>query len=214
MPASSTTVLDQIAQFFILLSGAPVYWFIINASCDHASQLSKWLGIDEDDYKKLLITANLARYKGNSFCIAGDEWKSFLMGHHLFVNSSLISPFQFDKKKVSLNKTQGNVYVVRIGWIGRNSPPNINDQLIKDHHPPRINSLRIHQQSFNWATELAITRTRVDLFVEDEMLAHAPMENTPAQQPAPMAMSWLVMSATCRRQSKRSPIFVPTGEIW
>jgi hypothetical protein len=52
MPASSTTVLDQIAQFFILLSGAPVYWFIINASCDHASQLSKWLGIN--------VTINLA----------------------------------------------------------------------------------------------------------------------------------------------------------
>jgi hypothetical protein len=52
MPASSTTVLDQIAHFFILLSGAPAYWFIINASCDHASQLSKRLGID--------VTINLA----------------------------------------------------------------------------------------------------------------------------------------------------------
>jgi hypothetical protein len=83
MPVSSTTVLDQIARFFILQSGAQVYWFTINASCDHASQLSKRLGIDGDDYKKLLIAANLAGYKGNAFCIAGDEWKSFLMGHHL-----------------------------------------------------------------------------------------------------------------------------------
>ena len=86
MPASSTTVLDQIARFFILLSGAPTYWFTINASCDHASQLSKRLGIDVDDYKKLLIAANLARYKENAFCIARDEWKSFLIGHHLFVH--------------------------------------------------------------------------------------------------------------------------------
>jgi len=88
MPTPSTTVLDQIARFFILLSGAPAYWFTItiNASCDHASQLSKWLGIDGDDYKKLLIAANLAGYKGNAFCIAGDEWNSFLMGHHLFVH--------------------------------------------------------------------------------------------------------------------------------
>jgi hypothetical protein len=91
MPASSTTVLDQIARLFILLSGAPAYWFTINASCDHASQLSKQLGIDGDDYKKLLITANLARYKGNAFCIAGDEWKSFLMGHHLFVHPLVVS---------------------------------------------------------------------------------------------------------------------------
>ena len=111
MPASSTTVLDQIARFFILLSGAPAYWFTINASCDHASQLSIQLRIDEDVYKKLLIAANLARYsKGNAFCIAGDEWKSFLMGHHLFVNSSLSSPFQFDKKRVSLNKTRGECW--------------------------------------------------------------------------------------------------------
>ena len=103
MPASSTTVLDQIAQFFTLLSGAQVYWFTIYSSCDHASQLSKRLGIDEDDFKKLLIAANLARYKGNAFCIVGDEWKSLLMGRHLFVNSSLSSPFQFDKKRVSIN---------------------------------------------------------------------------------------------------------------
>jgi len=76
MPASSTTVLDQIA-FFILLSGAPAFRFTINASCDHTSQLSKWLGIDGDNYKKLLTAANLARYKGNAFCIAGDEWNFF-----------------------------------------------------------------------------------------------------------------------------------------
>ena len=69
MPASSTTVLDQIARFLVLLSGAPAYWFTINASCDHASQLSKRLGIDGDDYKKLLIATNLARYKGNAFLL-------------------------------------------------------------------------------------------------------------------------------------------------
>ena len=127
-PSSMAVLLDKMAQFFILLSGAPAYWFTINASCDHPSQLSKRLGIDEDDFKKLMIAANLARYKGNAFCIAGDEWKSFLMGHHLFVNSSLSSPFQLDKKKVSLKDKRGNVYVVRIGRIGGNSPPNINDQ--------------------------------------------------------------------------------------
>jgi hypothetical protein len=71
------TVLDQIARFFILLSGAPAYWFTINASCDHAYQLSKWLGIDGDDYKKLLIAANFARYKGNAFCIAGMSGNPF-----------------------------------------------------------------------------------------------------------------------------------------
>jgi len=83
--------MDQYHFFNILLSGAPAYWFTINASCDHTSQLSKRLGIDEDNYKKLLIATNLARYRGNVFCIAGDEWKSFLMGHHLFVHPLIVS---------------------------------------------------------------------------------------------------------------------------
>jgi hypothetical protein len=51
MPVSSTTVLDQIARFFILLSDAPSNWFTINASCHHAFQLSKRLDINEDNYK-------------------------------------------------------------------------------------------------------------------------------------------------------------------
>jgi hypothetical protein len=102
MPVSSTTVLDQIARFFILLSDAPLYWFTINASCHHTSQLSKQLGIDEDDYKTLLIADNLAWYKGKAFIILGDEWRSFLLGHHLFVNSRL-SLLQFNKNRVAFN---------------------------------------------------------------------------------------------------------------
>ena len=161
--------------------------FTINASCDHTSQLSKQLGIDEDNYKKLLIAANLARYKGNAFCIAADEWKSFLMGHHLFVNSSLSSPFQCDKKKVSLNNKRGDVYVVRIGWVCDHSPPNINNQLKMDRSPPRINFLRIQQQAFCRETELAIARTCVDLFVEDTP-APTPMDTTATQHPALVAV--------------------------
>jgi hypothetical protein len=57
-------ILDQIARFFILLSDAPSYWFTLNASSDHAFHLSKQLGMNESDYKALLIAGNLARYKG------------------------------------------------------------------------------------------------------------------------------------------------------
>ena len=61
MVGSNLTILDQIAKFFLLLSDAPSYWFILNTSCDHAFHLSKRLGMDESDSKALLIAGNLAR---------------------------------------------------------------------------------------------------------------------------------------------------------
>ena len=42
--------------------------------------------MDDSDYKVLLIDGDLARYKGGAFIIQADEWKSFLVGHHLFVD--------------------------------------------------------------------------------------------------------------------------------
>ena len=65
MVGSNFTILDQIAKFFLLLllSDAPSYWFTLNTSCDHAFHLSKRLGMDDSDYKALLIAGNLARYK-------------------------------------------------------------------------------------------------------------------------------------------------------
>ena len=64
MVGSNLTILDQIAKFFLLLSDAPSYWFTLNTSCDHAFHLSKRLGMDDSDYKALLIAGNIARYKG------------------------------------------------------------------------------------------------------------------------------------------------------
>ena len=69
MVGSNLTILDQIAKFFLLLSDAPSYWFTLNTSCDHAFHLSKRLGMDEFDYKALLIAGNLARYKGPNFLL-------------------------------------------------------------------------------------------------------------------------------------------------
>ena len=60
MVGSNLTILDQIAKFFLLLFDAPLYWFTLNTSCDHAYHLSKRLGMDESDYKALLIARNLA----------------------------------------------------------------------------------------------------------------------------------------------------------
>ncbi len=55
MVGFNLTILDQIAKIFLLLSEAPSYWFTLNTSCDHAFHLSKWLGMDESDYKALAI---------------------------------------------------------------------------------------------------------------------------------------------------------------
>ena len=87
MVGSNLTILDQITKFFLLLllSDAPSYWVTLNTSCDHAFHLSKRLGMDDYNYKALLIAGNLARYKGGAFIIQADEWKSFLVEHHLFM---------------------------------------------------------------------------------------------------------------------------------
>jgi hypothetical protein len=86
MVGSNLTILDHIARFFILLSDATLYWFSLNTSCDHAFHLSKRLGMDESNYKVLLIAGNPAWYKGGTFINLAQEWKSFLFGHHLFLD--------------------------------------------------------------------------------------------------------------------------------
>ena len=99
MVGVNLTILDQIAKFFILLSDAPAYWFALNTSCDHACHLSKRLGMDEYAYRALLVAGNLARYRGGALCIMEDEWKLFLLGHHLFLHLPPdTSAFQFDNK--------------------------------------------------------------------------------------------------------------------
>jgi len=60
MVGSNLTILDQIATFSLLLSEAPSYWYSINTCCDNALHLSKRLGMEQNDYKALLVAANLA----------------------------------------------------------------------------------------------------------------------------------------------------------
>jgi hypothetical protein len=107
MVGPNLTILDHIARFFILLSDAPSYWFSLYTSCDHAFHLSKRLCMDKSDYKALLIAGNLARYKGGTFIIQAQEWKSFLFGHHLFLDlPTNRHTFQFDRKRIALDGKQ------------------------------------------------------------------------------------------------------------
>jgi hypothetical protein len=104
MVGPNLTILDHIARFFILLSDAPSYWFSLNTSFDHAFHLSKWLCMDESNYRVLLIAGNLARYKGGTFIIQAQEWISFLFGHHLFLDlPSDRRAFQVKRKWIALD---------------------------------------------------------------------------------------------------------------
>ena len=182
MVVPNLAILDQIAKFFLLLSEAPSYWFTLNTSCDHAFHLSKRLGMDESNYKALLIAGNLARYKGGTFIIQADEWKSFLRGHRLFMDlpSDQRAAFQFDRKRMTIDSTRQNFYVIHIGREGDLSPLKFESQMKMDRLPPRINSLRIQQQKFRRETEMAIAEVHVDLFVggtEDSLFLRPHRQN-------------------------------------
>jgi hypothetical protein len=142
--------------------------------------------MDESDYKALLIYGNLARYKGGAFIIQADEWKSFLVGHHFFMDlPSDRRAFQFDRKRMTIESTRQHFYVIRIGREGDDLlPRNFESQLKMDRLPPRINSLRLQQQKFWRDTGLAIAHVHVDLFVdgaEDSLPETAPSKSLAPQ---------------------------------
>ena len=123
--------------------------------------------MDDSDYKALLVAGNLARYKGGAFIIQADEWKSFLVGHHLFKDlPSDQHAFQFNRKWIALDNKRRAFYVIQIGQGGDLSPVKFESQLKMDRLPPRINSLRLQQQKFRRDTELAIAHVHIDLFVD------------------------------------------------
>jgi hypothetical protein len=113
--SSNSNVLDQIAKFFFLLSEAPSYWYSINTCCNHAFHLSKQLSMEHNDYKALLVAANLACYKGVEFMIMLDKWKSFLGGHHFIDLPSDCTLFEADQKRMVFDGKRQVVYVIRIG---------------------------------------------------------------------------------------------------
>ncbi len=98
--------------------------------------------MEQDDYKALLVAANLARYKGGDFMIIVDKWKLFLREHHFINLPSDCTPFEVDQKRMVFNKKRQLVYVIRIS--GRYSGPptmSFERQTKMDPLPPRISSL-------------------------------------------------------------------------
>ena len=190
---ASTTVLAEMAKFLIFLSGAPSYWFSLDKSCDSEFHLAKRFGMDKTNFEALLIAGNLAQHtkKGGSLSILADQWTSFLGGHHFSDLFSDPPSFEFERKKIRINNQKTHItYVVRIGRLTDQSPLKFEKQLKANQNPPRMNSLRIQQQAFGRATDLAIANVRVRMKLHQQQkdekkgVMAPPTTEAPAQAPS------------------------------
>jgi hypothetical protein len=66
--------------------------------------------MEHNDYKALLVAANLARYKGGEFMIMLDKWNSFWGGHHFFDLPSDCTSFEADQKRMVFDGKHQVVY--------------------------------------------------------------------------------------------------------
>ena len=159
------SILDHLAEYLIYLSSSSSFWFSLNSSYDHDFHLSKRLGITSKDYEFLLVAADLAHIdKRWGFSIKMMKWRLFLEGHR-FTTINCDGTFEVDVKKVDLNafiqgesaKHRERVYFIRIGVLHANSPRKIEMQKDSDGlmivTPPRLNGLRLKQQSFRQCVE-------------------------------------------------------------
>ena len=157
----------HLADHLIYLSSSSSYWFSLNSSYDHEFHLSKRLGMSPQDYEYLLMALDLASiHKRWGFSIKVMKWKVFLEGY-LFstINCDCDGTFEVDRKKMdidafiqgeSANKRK-DIAFIRIGILHANSPRKVEMQKDSDGlmivTPPRLNGLRIKQQSFRQCVE-------------------------------------------------------------
>ncbi len=155
-------LLDHIAEFLLFLSDAPSFWYTLNTSYDHGLHLSRMFGLSPHDYECLLAAANLAHYTKSGFTIKPKEWKMFLDGHDFAVVEGIDEcKVWLDKKKLCIEKMidrmqpgtkRSEFYVLQIGVVDEVSPQKFEWQIDEQRElimaPPRMNSLRMEQQSF------------------------------------------------------------------
>ena len=111
------------------------------------------------------MAANLAHFhQKRDFSIKISKWKLFLEGHR-FAKTNCMGTVEIDTKKIDINacingvspKHREQVYFIRIGVLAANSPRKIEMQKGSDGRliimPPRLNGLRIKQQSFRQFAE-------------------------------------------------------------
>ena len=143
----------------IYLSSASSFWFSLDSSYDHEFHLSKRFGMSPQDYERLLVAAHLAHFhKKWGFSIKKVNWNLFVEGHRFKTTTKCTGTFEVDAKKLDLKACINGVspkhrlknHFIRIGILHQNSPRKIE----KDSDgrliviPPRLNGLRIKQQSF------------------------------------------------------------------
>ena len=157
----------HLANHLIYLSSSSSFWFSLNSSYDHEFHLSKQLGMSPQDYEYLLMALDLARMdKRWGFSIMVMKWKVFLEGY-LFstINCDCNGTFEVDRKKMDIDAfIQGessnkrkDIAFIRIAVLHAKSPRKIEMQKDSDGRmivtPPRLNGLRIKQQSFRQCVE-------------------------------------------------------------
>ena len=160
------TLLDHLAEHMMYLSAASSFWFSLNSSYDHDCHLSKRLGMSPQDYEYLLVAAKLAQFHPKwGFSIKILKWKLFLEGHR-FLTINCMGTMEVSSKKFDLNayvngtnptKNREKCHFIRIGVLHANSPRKIEMQKDSDGlmivTPPRLNGLRLKQQSFRQCVE-------------------------------------------------------------
>ena len=169
--------------------------------------------MDKTNFEALLIAANLAQHankdKGVSVSILADQWTSFLGGHHFSDLSSDPPSFEFERKQLRINNKIENFYVVRVGYIIDRSPLKFEKQLKANRNPPRMSSLslRIQQQAFGRATDLAIASVRVRMKLRQQKKDEKkggmapPTTEAPAQAPSSPAKE-IVPTPTAEAEEK------------
>ena len=147
---------EAIANLLIYLSSAKSFWYTLNTSHEHGFHLANRFGMSHDNYMALLVAADLARYTNGMLYIKRTQWELFLRGYYF---SDVV--FEMEKKKMMLgssNKRQA-FYVIRIGYIGMDSPRKFDDQGL-DASPPRLASLGMTQLQFHRSTEDIVLYTK------------------------------------------------------
>jgi len=117
------------------------------------------------DYEHLLVAAHLAHFHTKwGFSIKKVKWNLFAEGHR-FKTTNCTGTFEVDAKKLDLNACINGVspnnrekcHFIRIGILYADSPRKIEMQKYSDGRmivtPPRLDGLRIKQQSFRQCVE-------------------------------------------------------------
>ena len=160
------SLLDHLAEYMRFLATASSFWFSLDSSYDHEFHLSKRFGMSPQDYERLLVAAHLAHFhKKWGFSIKKVNWNLFVEGHRFKMTTNCTGTFEVDAKKLDIHacingvspKHRVKVHVIRIGIINDYSPRKIEMQKDSDGRliviPPRLNGLRIKQQSFRQFTK-------------------------------------------------------------